>query len=471
MADPKVVSASPVKSFFVRMLTRDIELSDAILDLLDNCIDGILRENAREGSNKQYSGYRIDIAMSPKSFVISDNCGGISLDVLKNYAFRMGRDPDMPKDSVATVGTFGIGMKRAIFKMGKQCDVLTKSRADFCKGEKHTYKVSITPKWIENESQWEIPYEVLPATASKEFGTRIEISSLHDGTAKIFNCGESRFDDVIRKQIAVTYGFMIAKGLEISVNKQVVSAVPMELKCGHDMSPYCYKARLGDVDVFLAIGITSPLVGGDGTPEEGGPSKYSSQNAGWTVLCNDRVVLYADKTILTGWGEAGVPQFHPQYNAISGIVSFSSSDVRQLPTTTTKRGVDAANPVYLAVKNFMREGTKACVKFTNDWKKREAEVRGKISSVASVSFQAMRDKPSAKKLGIGFMKTNKGQGAVARPKLPVPPKKASSSVSCAITVSEAKVRSVASYLGVPFTSPGAVVKESFEHVYREAVAR
>ncbi|MBS0481598.1 MAG: hypothetical protein JSR96_05480 [Proteobacteria bacterium] len=35
--------ASPTKAFFVRMLTRDIELQDAILDLLDNCLDGILR--------------------------------------------------------------------------------------------------------------------------------------------------------------------------------------------------------------------------------------------------------------------------------------------------------------------------------------------------------------------------------------------------------------------------------------------
>ena len=35
--------ASPTKQFFVNMLTRDIELQDAILDLLDNCVDGILR--------------------------------------------------------------------------------------------------------------------------------------------------------------------------------------------------------------------------------------------------------------------------------------------------------------------------------------------------------------------------------------------------------------------------------------------
>ena len=41
------VEAKPVKSFFVEMLTRDIDLVDAILDLLDNCVDGILRLRSR----------------------------------------------------------------------------------------------------------------------------------------------------------------------------------------------------------------------------------------------------------------------------------------------------------------------------------------------------------------------------------------------------------------------------------------
>ncbi len=31
------------KDFFVSMLTRDIDLQDAILDLLDNCVDGAIR--------------------------------------------------------------------------------------------------------------------------------------------------------------------------------------------------------------------------------------------------------------------------------------------------------------------------------------------------------------------------------------------------------------------------------------------
>ena len=37
------ILASPTKRFFVDMLTRDIDLKDAVLDLLDNCVDGLMR--------------------------------------------------------------------------------------------------------------------------------------------------------------------------------------------------------------------------------------------------------------------------------------------------------------------------------------------------------------------------------------------------------------------------------------------
>ena len=41
--DDNTVEATPTKSFFVSMLTRDIDLGDAVLDLLDNCVDGLYR--------------------------------------------------------------------------------------------------------------------------------------------------------------------------------------------------------------------------------------------------------------------------------------------------------------------------------------------------------------------------------------------------------------------------------------------
>ena len=48
----KVVKASPTKEFFVNMLVRDILLKQAIIELIDNSIDGA--RSIRK--NNQYSG-------------------------------------------------------------------------------------------------------------------------------------------------------------------------------------------------------------------------------------------------------------------------------------------------------------------------------------------------------------------------------------------------------------------------------
>ena len=61
------VDASPVKSFFVSMLTRDIKLEEAILDLLDNCVDGILRSSGGNGA-RPYKGFKADIEFKADSF-------------------------------------------------------------------------------------------------------------------------------------------------------------------------------------------------------------------------------------------------------------------------------------------------------------------------------------------------------------------------------------------------------------------
>ena len=130
------------------MLTRDIKLEEAILDLLDNCVDGILRSKGVE-SDRPYEGNWADISFGGGTFSIIDNCGGISWE-LSQYAFRMGRDPKREPDAAGVVGVYGIGMKRAIFKMGKSCEISTRSGED-------EYEVSITPEWVDDEDNWNIP--------------------------------------------------------------------------------------------------------------------------------------------------------------------------------------------------------------------------------------------------------------------------------------------------------------------------
>lgn len=109
------------------MITRDISIEDAIMDLIDNSIDGAIRIN-----KDNYDGFKIDISISGNEFSITDNCGGFPLDSAKNYAFRFGR-PDNAPLIHNSVGRFGIGMKRALFKIGKEFYVESQTKENhFC---------------------------------------------------------------------------------------------------------------------------------------------------------------------------------------------------------------------------------------------------------------------------------------------------------------------------------------------------
>ena len=166
----RTLDADPAKAFFVEMLTRDLSLEDAILDLLDNCVDGALRAKQRRGQKKEnnFSGFHAEITLQRKRFAILDNCGGIPEDKL-SYAFMHGR-PDGPRDGgLPTVGIYGIGMKRAIYKIGKQARVATKS-------DKLRCEVPFTREWMRSNN-WQLPV-TWTNEKFKEDGTLVEVTEL-----------------------------------------------------------------------------------------------------------------------------------------------------------------------------------------------------------------------------------------------------------------------------------------------------
>src|SRR5438552_1323831 len=116
-SDPKRIEADPTKELFIQILVKDIPLSRAIIDLVDNSVDGA---RATRG-NSSYSGLFVHLDTSNNAFEIKDNCGGIAIRIAREYAFRFGRPSDMPLalQTRHAVGQFGVGMKRAIFKMGR----------------------------------------------------------------------------------------------------------------------------------------------------------------------------------------------------------------------------------------------------------------------------------------------------------------------------------------------------------------
>jgi hypothetical protein len=407
------VTTRPVKRFFVNMLTRDIELEDAILDLLDNCVDGVLRSLNGEGERgTPYKGYSAKISFDASHFDIKDNCGGIPWD-LHDSAFRMGRPENGNEPEPAlTVGVYGIGMKRAIFKMGRVASIWTQNGKD-------NYKVSIPTGWMADEEDWELKVSAETKKMRRD-GTRINITDLEEGASARF--AAKSFEEDLLDKIESHYSVIMHKGLRVEVNGKEANPKPLLLRFatgesdGPEIRPYVFRTEVSGVTVILAVGLREPIPDADTTLEEQNETQFSSDYAGWTVICNDRVVLYCNRDELTGWGTAKLPRYHNQFIAISGVVEFRG-DPRRLPTTTTKRGLNFSSPLYQNVLDRMRDGLRLFIDYTNRWKSRSAEAKVEVDRVPALTFENLKGQIETLK----FTKVTVGlEGEQYKPKLPRP---------------------------------------------------
>lgn len=417
------VSTRPVKRFFVEMLTRDIALEDAILDLLDNCVDGVQRslsERQRKG-DAPYKGFEAVINFSGLEFVIADNCGGIPWSE-HDRAFRMG-NPSTNRaentDGALLVGTYGIGMKRAIFKMGRSAVISTRTDDD-------AYDVTIPKGWTEEEDDWDLSV----TDAAKQLnnsGTSITIKDLTSSTSSRFRSPD--FLDALLEKIETHYSVILTKGFSVTVNDHVAKPKRIAVKfadfSNRDSSsqaairPYMFRSGSDDgVEVFVAVGLREPIPDAETTLDEQETPTFSTDFAGWTVICNDRVVLYCNRDELTGWGTANIPRYHTQFIAISGFVEFKGNAAR-LPTTTTKRGLEFSSVLYQQVLNRMRDGTRMFIDYTNWWKQNEAQSKQHVQPLPSRTMNELKNMAASSI--VKFNPTRTGlEGEIYKPNLPRP---------------------------------------------------
>lgn len=415
----------PTKEFFVGMLTRDIDLSDAILDLLDNCLDGVVRQkntSDRKTSNDYYDGYYSRITIKKDYFSIEDNCGGIPRQTAEDYAFRMGRVLGYDSGDKPTVGIYGIGMKRAIFKIGKHATVTTRHNDEF-------YKVTIPSNWASDDNDdWKFDIEDLSdSSILPDGGTIIEVIDFNDGIVNNWKNDDKilNYVDQLGKTISQSYSLIIQKGFNIHINDKEVSPLHIQLLFSNDFEkdgirPFLYHQIFDDVEVSLVIGFYAPPPSPDDIDDEN-ELKRSSSDAGWTIICNDRVIIYNDKSYLTGWGEAGVPQYHTQFIGIRGVVTFYSNKPDKLPMTTTKRGIDTSSRIYSVVKDRMRQGMRIFTDYTNRWKGQNEKERVYSNTAQRLSVNSFVGEPTQieERIPVKF-RANKG-GYVYNPNLPSPP--------------------------------------------------
>ena len=340
-----VINASVSKSFFVEMLVKDINLPMTIHDLIDNCIDGALRLRK---NRKKFTGLEVDLRISKEKFSITDNCGGIDLDIAKNYAFRFGRPKDA-KGVSHSIGRFGVGMKRAVFKLGRKFEVISTS-------EKHKFEVKVdVPSWEETK-EWQFDFtkreECESANPLEERGTCITVTDLFESVAGSFSL--PYFINNLSSSIATRYQSYLENGLVIKVQGISIPVAPTQFLVSYGKLSAAFREReVEGVVVRLMVGV--------------GPPQPS--DAGWYMFCNGRMILRADQSEVTGWGEAGIeriPKYHNAFARFRGCVYFDSDDSSSLPWNTTKDGVDEESSIYRSVRSEMVTLMKPVLAFLRD---------------------------------------------------------------------------------------------------------
>src|SRR6185437_14676569 len=365
MIKSKKANANPTKAFFVQMITRDIALEDCILDLIDNSIDGAWKLQGappmRLSDGTNLNKYLISIEAYPDRFSITDNCGGITLDDAADYAFTFGRTDAEPQEKYS-IGVYGIGMKRAIFKMGRTIKIRSTYKKK--KGGIESFAVPIeVTEWLGKPERENWDFDIDPDAALPKPGVDIHVTDLTDGTAAAF--GNPSFIQKLRRTIARDYTLHLHQGLHIFVNGEKIDGWAVEMRSSKKFAAmrltYRDKLQSGTVHVEILGGMAAP------PPESADPDEKDEKESrsGWYVACNGRIVLASDKTSTSGWGTDDWPKWHPQYEGFIGLVLFSAEDAKLLPLTTTKRSVDNSSEVYRRAMPRMRELSKQWIAYTN----------------------------------------------------------------------------------------------------------
>lgn len=309
------IIAKPTKTLFIDILTQDVDPLHSILDLIDNSIDSYTRCG--------YSDSRqIKLKIGKQSFEIFDSCGGIALEILKKEAFRFGVE-EVKRDK-PTLGLYGIGMKRALFKMGKKIYLETDE------GKTHSILDLDIDTW-KGKEKWEMGFKYEDSNLKGNLPyTNIKVNSLYPRISEIFNL--EKFVNDLKKRVEITYSKFITKGIAIEVNNKLLVPFPLEVRYDDNYKPARHIEVYRDVEIDIICGI-SP-----GTKKR---TKYEVGRRGWNVFCNDRLILVDDQSEETGWtGKDGkLPRYHQIFHEFYGFVFLSSNNPANLPLNTSKTGL------------------------------------------------------------------------------------------------------------------------------------
>jgi len=439
--NPNRVAADPAKSFFVSMLVKDITLRDAIGDLVDNAVDAI---KARANGTADLKEYEIEIKLGKSYFSITDNGFGMEAEVARNTAFNFGKS-DKHELIDNSIGQFGIGMKRAFFKLGSQIKV--KSIA-----ANSQFELTIdVPKWLKEPKRWEFEFDEntldeKTKNSPSKTGFTVHITNLSFDSKISFD--NDTFVTTLQKEIELEHMLNISKGLKIKIGEYTLKPNQITLVNDDNIRPTYWEKIENGQSVKVLAGI----------------STKDSEDGGWYIFCNDRLILAKNKneeTVWTGSKGDGVPFWHAQYFRFRGYVFFEAVDSAKLPWNTTKTGMDMDSPYYKEVRSKMIIMTRQVMDLLEKLKEeRERDNPEENQTLNKAVEKSLKATVSVTKILANVKPLN---NKFHYPVVLFNPQKKTNSVKIAYQVSNEKYEAVKQNLGVD--TPKEVGMETFNYYY------
>lgn len=339
-----LVNSAPSKDFFIKMITKDVSVESCILDLIDNAID-----SHKMQKNEDASLIKINFSLEDDFFSICDDCGGMTKTIAQEVAFKFGNERE--RDS-GTLGMYGIGMKRSIFKIGEDFVVYSKTAND-------SFKVFMNQEeWLTlkngKDEIWKFYYE----DCENDFndGVHIVVKKLSASLREYLNRPANI--DKLKKKIGNAYRDLLAKNIKIEINEEPVEYISDVLYESDILKTY--------VKTIDSIpGMKIKIIAGIGDPKP--------KLAGWNIISNGRAIIENNKDELTGWdaeydaeednvdevlNQRRIPAYHNDFARFRGFVFMYSNDSNLLPLNTTKDGIDEQHKIYRYILKEMSDALK-----------------------------------------------------------------------------------------------------------------
>ncbi len=370
-------------------LVRDIDCKDSILDLIDNSIDSIrtsvLSDDGDVDDNGMvvdFSGYEINIGFDKKSFYIEDNGAGIDPIAMQERLLVIG---EMSNKDYG-IGRFGVGLKRALLKIGNKYRIETSWSGEI-------YLIEFTANELTDANK-NIIAKYIKIDESPSY-TQIRIFDMsEDAIREIFQTEEWR--NYLSREIGIRYSIFIKKGLVIKYRN-----VPIEAYCPglrQYKSITVQDATLEGVPHGIKVKICAGLHEKYIFEEEvshnvANANKELTGEYGWYYVCNDRVIKIACIEEKYGWSK----RWHPEYYGFVGWIYFSGN-AKDLPWNTKKTDIDPSSEVFVSVKDDLKN-------YASTYRSQNRFIRKKSSAKITIEENNSDLNSNAKKGGFGDKNT------------------------------------------------------------------